>query len=160
MKIYVKGEMPKSCNECEFVYREHSFDRLRCLFSSEHICDNKQCCPLHPVAEREAEVRKEVVEEIGKNVAVETINGKRYARFKDLERILDQVEREIAMKEILNKIADNASVLMVKAQCFDLHNDKKTVLKDMADCIDNAYKLFEKLLEKYKEKSDGDKHNN
>lgn len=58
------------------------------------------------------------------------------------------------MKEILNKIADSASILMVKAQCFDLHDDKKKALKDMADCIDNAYELFEKLLEKYKGSSD------
>lgn len=46
---------------------------------------------------RETQIRQDerakVVEEISKNVAVETINGKRYARFNDLERILDQVER-------------------------------------------------------------------
>lgn len=57
------------------------------------------------------------------------------------------------MKEILNKIVDNASIFMVKARCFDLHSDKKKVLKDMADNIDNIYELFEKLLERYKENS-------
>lgn len=58
------------------------------------------------------------------------------------------------MKEILNKIADSTSMLMVKAQFFDLHDDKKKVLKDMADCIDNVYELFENLLKKYKEDND------
>lgn len=57
------------------------------------------------------------------------------------------------MKEILNKIADNASILMVKTQCWDLHSDKKKLLKDIADNIDNIYEHFEKLLEKYKENS-------
>lgn len=57
------------------------------------------------------------------------------------------------MKEILNKITDNASTLMVKALNFDLHGDKKKVLKDMADNIDNIYELFERLLERYRENS-------
>lgn len=55
------------------------------------------------------------------------------------------------MKQILNKISDNASTLMVKAFNFDLYIDKKKVLKDMADNIDSIYKLFEKLAEKHKE---------
>lgn len=57
------------------------------------------------------------------------------------------------MKEILNKITDNASTLMVKALNFDLHGDKKKALKDMADNIDNIYELFERLLERYRENS-------
>lgn len=96
MKIYI-DEMPKACKDC-LNCKRNNFDiycSIRGIVISNRNVGNKRLpsCPLHPVAERETEVRKEVVEEISKNVAVETINGKRYARFKDLERILDQVER-------------------------------------------------------------------
>ena len=40
------------------------------------------------------QVRKEVYEQIGKNVAVDRINGKLYARYENLAKILDQLQGE------------------------------------------------------------------
>lgn len=57
------------------------------------------------------------------------------------------------MNETLNKIADTCSILMVKTKCFDLYNDKKEVLKDMAKQIDSIYENFAILLKKFKEES-------
>lgn len=91
MKVYV-DEMPKCCNECEFSYKEHSFDSLRCKFNGLHICEEKQNCPLHPVAERETEVKKEVVGEIRKHLMFLS-NSNDTIDVIELDELLDQVER-------------------------------------------------------------------
>ena len=60
------------------------------------------------------------------------------------------------MNKTLNKIADTCSIIMVKAQCFDLHDDKKEVLKDMAEQIDSIYENFAILLKEFKDASNED----
>lgn len=65
MKVYV-DEMPKGCSDCpcfRIDYRNSCGlnDGTHQYFLDE--IDGGEC-PLHPIAEREAEVRKEVVGEI------------------------------------------------------------------------------------------------
>lgn len=122
MKIYVDGEMPKCCNECEWFTPNHCSKNGRnfCLVArmpfynteedrktsrGQHKGDLSDFdCPLHPVAERDAEVRKEVVgemKELAKNEfeflvcdeCYNTIDGDVYISSVALSEILDQVER-------------------------------------------------------------------
>lgn len=84
MEIYV-DKMPKCCNKCEWFTPNHCGSKGGCNFcllarmpfyNTEEDRENSRGqqkgglsdfdCPLHPVAEREAEVRKAVVGEIKK----------------------------------------------------------------------------------------------
>lgn len=58
MKIYVDGEMPKECYDCPCL----NWEDYHCEILNKFTDNVPRVCPLHPVAEREAEVRKEVVE--------------------------------------------------------------------------------------------------
>lgn len=104
MKIYV-DEIPKSCCGCLFQDYETSSccmdDSINCAMQDDKKAKN---CPLHPVAERDAEVRKEVVgemKELAKNEfeflvcdeCYNTIDGDVYISSVALSEILDQVER-------------------------------------------------------------------
>lgn len=96
MKIYVDGEMPKSCGGCLF----QDYETNACCMNDSISChwkDGKKAknCPLHPVAEREAEVRKEVVEEIYNLVEKHkgTIHYRWVIEYSTMKNILDQVER-------------------------------------------------------------------
>lgn len=103
MKIYV-DEMPECCLTCQL---ECPFED-RCVDRTTMDCDKCKGrpvqCPLRPVAEREAEVRKEVVESIKELAKDEfecldcdegynTIDAEVYISSFALSVILDQVER-------------------------------------------------------------------
>lgn len=53
--------------------------------------------------------------------------------------------------EIADKIAGRSSMLMVKAKCIDLHDNKQDVLIEMAVLIDDIYDTYELLLKHLKE---------
>lgn len=97
MKIYVDGEMPKECYDCNFTYQEHSFDRVRCLFNGKHICDNKQDCPLQSQAEHDKELIKKIKFALRKQVCQMRDDKHCYPQnvvcWQDVVAILDQVER-------------------------------------------------------------------
>lgn len=48
-------------------------------------------------------------------------------------------------KQIFENIADAASLLMVKAKCFDLHDDRVKLLEDIKTQIDLINDNFSKL---------------
>lgn len=48
--------------------------------------------------------------------------------------------------DIADKIADKSSMLMVKAKCIDLHDNKQKVLKEIASLIDDIYDTYALLL--------------
>ncbi len=60
----------------------------------DFIDDSGKSCCVHSLADYTKQVRKEVCEEIGKNVAVDIINFKVYVRYDDLTNILDQIQGE------------------------------------------------------------------
>lgn len=95
MKIYV-DEMPKRCNGCPCF--RNDIESNCGLDDGEHDyfldeIDGDEC-PLRPVAERETEVRKDVVEKI-KKWCIKNFNwvGNGTNTIKRLEEFLDQVER-------------------------------------------------------------------
>ena len=55
------------------------------------------------------------------------------------------------LSKIADKMADKSSMLMVKAKCIDLHDNKQKVLKEMAELIDDIYDTYESLLKHLKE---------
>lgn len=101
MKIYV-DEMPKCCRDCKYLSQYGYCDLLDRKVSNPFR--TALGCPLHPVAERETEVRKEVVGEI-KELVFKHFNVKSLEEYEKLPlidclftadtviEILDQVER-------------------------------------------------------------------
>lgn len=66
MKIYVDGELPKSCDDCEFGY---FYDCQYCtlrpdLMKKDEWCEKEKHCPLLSTQSLKQQVRKEVVDEI------------------------------------------------------------------------------------------------
>lgn len=66
MKIYVDGELPKNCDDCEFGY---FYDCQYCtlrpdLMRKDEWCEKEKHCPLETTQSLKQQVREEVVEEI------------------------------------------------------------------------------------------------
>lgn len=97
MKLYV-DEFPKSCWDCPC----HKGDNGLCKLLQEYTDYVPKSCPLQSLADYTKQVRKEVKEEIAKNVSVVCINGVKYASYSDLEKILYD-EKELPKWETLNK---------------------------------------------------------
>ena len=66
MKIYVDGELPECCNDCEFGYfYDCQYCSLRPDLAREDIwVEKEKYCPLHSLVDYTKQVRKEVVEGI------------------------------------------------------------------------------------------------
>lgn len=101
MKIYVDGEMPINIVQRVIHCEDGDLCGIELLFNSSDI-NKREKNSLHPVAEREAEVRKEVVEEIKKGLnkftylmcSLEHPTMLKYGvPVEDIVSILDQVER-------------------------------------------------------------------
>lgn len=113
MKVYVDGELPKSCAECEWFTPNHSSKDGRnfCLLARMPFYNTEEerkinrgqhkgslsdfDCPLKSLADHDKQVRKEVVQEI-RNKLKE--NGLLYAwkgepKYKTMEELLDQIEQ-------------------------------------------------------------------
>ena len=105
--IYVEGEFLNHCNDCpfynietevEFVGYEKNY--YKCLVGGDIITGN---CPLKPLADRLAEERKKVVQEIKKlceekkengfSLFTGKFDGVAIMNMAKLYDILDQVER-------------------------------------------------------------------
>ena len=65
----------------------------KCCSHCEAECDG--CWLKQSLTDYTKQVRKEVCEYIGKNVAVDIINFNVYVRYDDLAKILDQIQGEI-----------------------------------------------------------------
>lgn len=68
MKVYVDGELPKNCDDCEFGY---FYDCQYCtlrpdLMRKYEWCEKEKHCPLTTTQSLKQQVRAEVVEEIKK----------------------------------------------------------------------------------------------
>lgn len=98
MKVYV-DELPECCNECPCCNYDTDYGSC-CNLGAYEYDDYYQTlykhprCPLQSLTDYTKQVRKEVVQEISKNVAVDKINGKLYARYDDLAKVLDQIQGE------------------------------------------------------------------
>lgn len=95
---YFVDELPKKCADCPF-YKLDTYVDVYGYQTNSHECvlDGSMLtnsCPLQSLADYIKQVRKEVCEEIGKNVAVDIINFKVYVRYDDLAKILDQIQGE------------------------------------------------------------------
>ena len=66
MKIYVDGELPECCNDCEFGYfYDCQYCSLRPDLAREDIwVEKEKYCPLQSLADYTKQVRKEVCEKI------------------------------------------------------------------------------------------------
>lgn len=66
MKIYVDGELPKNCDDCEFGYfYDCQYCTLRPDLAREDIwVEKEKHCPLLSIESLKQQVREEVVEEI------------------------------------------------------------------------------------------------
>ena len=66
MKIYVDGELPECCNDCEFGYfYDCQYCSLRPDLAREDIwVEKEKHCPLLSIKSLKQQVREEVVEEI------------------------------------------------------------------------------------------------
>lgn len=93
MRSYV-DELPKNCWECIFADNQKGYCDLQETRILRQFTKRDIGCPLQSLADYTKQVRKEVCEEIGKNVAVDIINFKVYARYDDLVKVLDQIQGE------------------------------------------------------------------
>lgn len=93
MKIYVE-ELPRSCGDCDFLKETEYCYYCDKLHKKLGYINKEKDCPLQSLSDYTKQVRKEVCEEIGKNVAVEIIDCKVYVRYGDLAKILDQIQGE------------------------------------------------------------------
>ena len=66
MRIYVDGEIPECCNDCEFGYfYDCQYCSLRPDLAREDIwVEKEKYCPLHSLADYTKQVRKEVLSEL------------------------------------------------------------------------------------------------
>lgn len=66
MKIYIDGELPKNCGDCEFGYfYDCQYCSLRPDLAREDIwVEKEKHCPLLSIESLKQQVREEVVEEI------------------------------------------------------------------------------------------------
>lgn len=66
MRIYVDGEIPECCNDCEFGYfYDCQYCSLRPDLAREDIwVEKEKYCPLQSLTDYTKQVRKEVCEEI------------------------------------------------------------------------------------------------
>ena len=70
MKIYVDGELPECCNDCEFGYfYDCQYCSLRPDLAREDIwVEKEKYCPLQSLDDYTKQVRKKVCEEIRKTL--------------------------------------------------------------------------------------------
>lgn len=103
MKVYIDGELPKNCDDCELGYfYDCQYCSLRPDLDREDIwVEKEKHCPLLSIESLKQQVREEVVEEIRKQLknmdflANDTEFGERfscYSKYKVLD-ILLKVER-------------------------------------------------------------------
>ena len=93
MKIYVDGELPECCNDCEFGYfYDCQYCSLRPDLAREDIwVEKEKYCPLQSLADYTKQVRKEVVD-----IIEEKFNCCGYVeeKFEDIKKyVLDQIEQ-------------------------------------------------------------------
>lgn len=102
MKIYVDGELPKNCDDCELGYfYDCQYCSLRPDLAREDIwVEKEKHCPLLSTQSIKQQVRTEVVEEIkdymeshSHTIPIDTKNRKVIYKI-GLTRFLDQVKRE------------------------------------------------------------------
>lgn len=100
MRIYVDGEIPECCNDCEFGYfYDCQYCSLRPDLAREDIwVEKEKYCPLHSLADYTKQVRKEVGEEIRSRflATCQIEKGCDTASFslEVLNRILDQLQED------------------------------------------------------------------
>lgn len=102
MKIYVDGELPKNCDDCELGYfYDCQYCSLRPDLAREDIwVEKEKHCPLLSIKSLKQQVRKEVIEQIkdymerhSHTIPIDTKNRKVIYKI-GLTRFLDQVKGE------------------------------------------------------------------
>lgn len=97
MKVYVDGELPKNCDDCEFGYfYDCQYCTLRPDLAREDIwVEKEKHCPLLSIESLKQQVREEVVGEIKRLCEKEKEeNDLAWLGFKKLNKILDKVKGE------------------------------------------------------------------
>ena len=100
MKIYVDGELPECCNDCEFGYfYDCQYCSLRPDLAREDIwVEKEKHCPLHSLADYTKQVRKEVCNDFKSRFLatcqIEKVCDTASFSLEVLNRILDQIQGE------------------------------------------------------------------
>lgn len=108
MKVYVDGELPKSCEKCPFYKLDtyvdvygYQINSHECVLDGSMMTGN---CPLQSLADYTKQVRKEVCEEIRSQVEMKAdFIDLDYCYGKRMLGILDLIEPKVIF-DILNRI--------------------------------------------------------
>ena len=96
MRIYVDGEIPECCNDCEFGYfYDCQYCSLRPDLAREDIwVEKEKYCPLHSLTDYTKQVRKEVFERLNKTIEKYLCKKGKYRESLDISSTTKQVMKE------------------------------------------------------------------